>query len=184
MYKAMKPTYLKRSGICKECGHTIEKNTPCIQMKFKFGEHWNPQHFHLACAVAKLEHWFVMNPPTTDSTCGRRRKSIFNVKRRKLISLQIYHKKQGNTKRVEELEMQIKALEGANVEKSEPMKNIAMCLHCKHEVLFYKDGAGVPHCPRCRNIIGTQPNESANDVAKGLDSIQIEKQINNKEGEI
>lgn len=90
--------------------------------------------------------------------------------------MKIYHQKKGNTERVEQLEKQIKELEGANVEKSAAMKVIEFCFHCNKTLPIFTDGAGVEHCARCRNVIGTKPaNDSANDVAEGSDELKIEK---------
>jgi len=122
------PTYPKKKSGCSYCDKegekTVFRDKPAIVIIWKIGKFPVKKYYHPGCALEALqsfyEEWFTQSSPG-HTKIGRPIKSLDPPRYRRLKALQRYHKKQGNEDRVEELEVEIQALEKtAQEKKTEP----------------------------------------------------------------
>jgi len=109
----IKLKWIKRRTVCSVCGVELPRGSKAVSVWFRYGENYYPKTLCKSCYTDYIESWWKKYPyEPIKRGASKQRKSSFPTNRRKLLSLLIYHRKQGNTARIKELEADIKLLEG------------------------------------------------------------------------
>ena len=105
--------WIKRRTVCSSCGEELLKGSMAVSIWFKYGENYYPNTLCKPCYTEYIDLlWKKFPYEPIRRGASTLRKSSFPPERRKLLSLLIYHRKRGNTTRIDELEAKIKVLEG------------------------------------------------------------------------